>query len=102
VTHWSALVKIIAAAAFAALSAGSLGWSGAAGAVSGGGSASDTIAQLQAEGYQVEINGTVTSPLTQCKVLDVSGLRGTENGGVRSHPTQLDTAFVDVSCPSHD
>jgi hypothetical protein len=92
----------IAAAAFAALSGGSLGWSGPAAALPSGGSASETIAQLQAEGYQVQVNGTVNTPLSQCRVLEVSGLRGTESGGVRLHPAQLDTAFVDVSCPSHD
>jgi hypothetical protein len=102
--HRSHLVKkfAIAAASFAALSGGSLGWSGPAAALPSGGSASDTIAQLQAEGYQVQVNGTVNTPLSQCRVLEVSGLRGTESGGVRLHPAQLDTAFVDVSCPSHD
>ncbi len=93
----------IALAAAGALCTAALGFAGAANAVpQPGGSAADTISRLQAEGYNIQISGNQSAPLSQCTILNLSGLRGTEAGGTRINPSQSDTAFVEVSCPTHD
>lgn len=59
-------------------------------APTGGTSAVDTVAALQAQGYNVQLNGIADVQLSECIVKDVHGL-----SDVR--PT---TAYVDISCPS--
>ena len=57
----------ITAATVGALAATALGLAGAAAAApTGGSSASDTVSSLQAQGYNVQLNGSVTAPLSQC------------------------------------
>jgi hypothetical protein len=86
-----------------ALSAAALGLACAANAVpQPGGAAADTISRLHSEGYDIQISGNQSAPLSQCTILNLSGLRGTEADGSRINPTQSDTAFVEVSCPTHD
>ena len=46
-------------------------------------------------GYSVQINGTVSGPLSQCIATGVHGLSN-------SDPTVFTTAYVDISCPSSD
>ena len=78
------------------LAAGAIGLAGTATAVpTGGGKAADTIKALQDMGYAVQINGTVSGPLSQCIV---TGVHGLANGD----PTVFTTAYVDISCPSSD
>jgi hypothetical protein len=67
----------------------------AAAAPTGGSNAADSIKALQDMGYNVQINGTVSGPLSQCIVTGVHGL-------TNSDPTVFTTAYVDVSCPSSD
>jgi hypothetical protein len=86
---------IIIAGALGSLAATALGWAGAAAAApTGTSSASDTVKSLQAQGYNVQINGSVTSPLSECLVTGVHGLPATG-----TDPTQFTTVYVDVSCP---
>jgi hypothetical protein len=78
------------------LAAGAIGLAGTAAAVpTGGGSAAETIKALQDMGYTVQINGTVSGPLSQCIATGVHGLSN-------SDPTVFTTAYVDITCPSSD
>lgn len=78
------------------LAAGAIGLAGSAAAVpTGGGSAAETIKALQDMGYAVQINGTVSGPLSQCIATGVHGLSNTD-------PTVFTTAYVDITCPSSD
>ncbi len=78
------------------LAAGAIGLAGSAAAVpTGGGSAAETIKALQDMGYAVQINGTVSGPLSQCIATGVHGLSN-------SDPTVFTTAYVDITCPSSD
>jgi hypothetical protein len=45
--------------------------------------------------YNVQLNGTVSGPLSQCITTGVHGVAD-------SNPTVFTTAYVDVSCPSSD
>ena len=84
----------VTAATVGALAATALGLAGAAAAAPlGGSSASDAVSSLQAQGYNVVLNGSVTAPLSECTVTDV-------HGDFPVDPTRLNTVYVDVSCPS--
>jgi hypothetical protein len=75
--------------------AAAVGWCGAAQAApTGDASAGDTVRSLQGQGYNVQINGSVTSPLSQCLV---TGVHGLPNSGTA--PTGFTTVYVDVDCP---
>ncbi len=66
----------------------------------GGGSASDVIADLEAKGYNVQINwvnGHSTTPLSQCSV---SAVHNPDRSP--PPPTSFTTVYVDVSCPDED
>jgi len=82
----------------AAAIAGSAGI--AAAAPTGSASAADTVQSLQDKGYAVQINGSVTEPLAQCKVTGVHGMSNTDANGHQLVPNQFNTAYVDVDCPS--
>jgi len=85
----------ITAATVGALAATALGLAGAAAAApTGGSSASDTVNSLQAQGYNVQLNGSVTAPLSQCHVTGVHG-----DSAAPHDPTAFTTVYVDVSCP---
>jgi hypothetical protein len=60
----------------------------AAAAPTGGSNAADTVKSLQGQGYSVQVNGSVTAPLSQRIVTGVHG------GAAR-----FTTAYVDVCCP---
>ena len=69
------------------------------------GSAADAINQLRAQGYTVQLNltnGYRDVPLSECSVLGVSGLDGTDSAGKPLTPAQLGTVYVDVNCPEED
>jgi hypothetical protein len=66
------------------------------------GSAADAINQLKAQGYTVQLNltnGYPDVPLSECKVLGVHGLSGTDSAGKPLTPAQIGTVYVDVNCP---
>ena len=69
--------------------------------VAGAESASATIDDLQAQGYDVQINwvsGVSSVPLSQCKVTAIHNPDRSAEA-----PTTFTTVYVDVSCPNeHD
>lgn len=64
------------------------------------GNAQDTVNALQAQGYNVVLNGAPVYPLSGCKVIGVEGLRdsNTNPSGSRIDSTKFDTAYVDIVC----
>jgi hypothetical protein len=86
----------IATTAVGILAAGAVALaSTATAAPTGGSNAADTVKTLRDMGYSVQLNGTVSGPLSQCIVTGVHGLANTD-------PTVFTTAYVDISCPSSD
>jgi hypothetical protein len=63
------------------------------------GNAQDTVNSLQAQGYNVQLNGGETSTLSECAVAGVHGLDSVDSAGSRVHPRQFTTVYVDISCP---
>jgi hypothetical protein len=65
-------------------------------------SASSAIDQLKAQGYSVQLNltnGYPDVPLSECKVLGVHGLSGTDSRGKPLTAAAIGTVYVDVNCP---
>jgi hypothetical protein len=92
----------VTAATLAALAAGGLGLATNAAAIPLSGEPADqAVRALESEGYTVRINQSISVPLSQCTVLGISGLRGTEANGVLLEPSRLNVASVDVNCPAH-
>ncbi|TDZ78551.1 hypothetical protein DE4585_04388 [Mycobacteroides salmoniphilum] len=90
----SAVSFLVAVAALGAMAVASFAFSAQASASAGGGSsAADTVNQLQAQGYTVQLNGIADAPLSQCVVTGVEGLSGA---------TAFSTVYVDISCPTHN
>ena len=89
------------AAAAMTFTAAAVGLAGTATAApTGGGNADDAVKELQAEGYNVQINGSVTDPLSACVTTGVYGVPTAGNSsGPRSGPLSFTTVYVDVSCP---
>ena len=82
----------IGSAALIALSASVFGIMPAASAApSGTSSAAETVRDLRAQGYNVQVNGTRNGPLSNCSVL---GIRGPLQDGPGA------TVYVDLSCPA--
>ncbi len=88
-------------AAATTFTAAAVGLAGAAvAAPTGGGNAADAVKELQAEGYNVQINGSVTDPLSACVTTGVHGVPNTGNpSGPQPCPYPFTTVYVDVSCP---
>ena len=88
------------------LAAATLGLAGVATAAPlGGEDALDAVNQLRAQGYSVSVhvtNGPREVPLSECTVLDVSGLNGTNSEGKPLTPAELGTVDVDANCPEDD
>jgi hypothetical protein len=85
---------VAAAATFVA----AIGWAGAASAApTGGDNAADTVRELRADGYAVQINGSMTDPLSQCTTTAVHGVPYAVGSAAR--PESFTTIYVDVSCP---
>jgi hypothetical protein len=64
------------------------------------GNAQDTVNALQAQGFNVILNGAAVYPLSGCKVTGVEGLNSSNvnAAGARIDRTQFDTVYVDISC----
>jgi hypothetical protein len=58
------------------------------------GSAQDTVNRLQGLGYNVQLNGTRSAPLSECHV---TGVHPSDPGSVP--PSQFTTIWLDISCP---
>ena len=89
------------AAAAMTFTAAAVGLAGTAGAApTGGGNAADAVKELQAEGYSVQVNGSVTDPLSACVTTGVHGVPTTGSSpGPHTGPLSFTTVYVDVSCP---
>jgi hypothetical protein len=63
-------------------------------------STADTIAQLEAQGHHVQLNGSTSVPLSQCKVTGVHGLNNSnlDESGDKIDPDLHSTVFIDVVC----
>ncbi|MDT5149731.1 MAG: hypothetical protein QOI01_1464 [Mycobacterium sp.] len=93
----------IAATIAGALAAAALGLASTAAAIGGPGgygNAQDTINALQAQGFNVQINGAVVYPLSGCKV---TGIEGMNNDNINSAGAIIDrtkstTVWVDILC----
>ncbi|GAB7069922.1 hypothetical protein H7J06_16300 [Mycobacterium hodleri] len=66
-------------------------------------STADTIAQLEAQGHHVQLNGSTAVPLSQCKVTGTSGLNNSnlDESGNKIDPDLHNTVYVDVVCHNH-
>jgi hypothetical protein len=66
----------------------------------GYGNAQDTVNALQAQGYNVQLNGAATYPLSACKVTGLSGLNNSNvnSAGAKIDQRQFTTVYVDISC----
>ena len=95
---------VICAAAVSALATGAVGFAGsAAAAPTGGPNAADTIDQLTAQGYNVQVNvqnGPRSSLLSECTVTGVTGMSGTNAMGKPLTPAQAGTVYIDINCPN--
>jgi hypothetical protein len=94
--------KRLVSAMIAAAIGLSLGYAAGAAAdpQAGARSAADTISDLTAQGYNVQINwvsGVSSEPLSRCKVTAVHN--PDRSGGITPSNT---TVYVDVSCPNPD
>ena len=91
-------------AAVTTLTAAALGLPGtAAAAPTGGGNAADTVTELQGNGYNVQINGSVSTPLPECTTTGAHGVPNAGgSSGPRSGPATFTNVEVDVSCPVYD
>jgi hypothetical protein len=71
-------------------------------APAGNRSASDTVADLEAKGHHVQINGSTNGPLSLCKATGVHGLNDSnlDSAGNRIDDDQFSTVYVDVVCPN--
>ncbi|WP_020100894.1 hypothetical protein [Mycobacterium sp. 360MFTsu5.1] len=91
---------VIVGAAAAAIAAGALAPATASALPTGGGSAVDTVNELQSRGYHVQVNTSTSGPLSACSVTDVHGLTGSniDGRGQRINSGQFDTVYVNVQC----
>ena len=72
----------------------------AAAAPTRGGNAADAVKALQAEGYNVQMNGSLTDPFSTCVTTGVHGIPATAGSpGPNSGPLPFTTVYVDVLCP---
>lgn len=81
----------ITVAGVGAMAAAAMGFATAATAATGD-RADETVNTLQTQGYNVQLNGSATSPLSSCTVTNVSGASGAVGSGL--------TAVVDIACPT--
>jgi hypothetical protein len=65
-------------------------------------SAGDTVADLEAKGHHVQINGQANGPLSLCKATGIHGLNNSnlDSAGNRIDEDQFSTVYVDVVCPN--
>jgi hypothetical protein len=72
----------------------------APGGPGGFGNAQDTINALQAQGFNVQLNGAAVYPLSGCKVIGIEGMHDSNidsNGSIIDR-TKFTTVYVDISC----
>jgi hypothetical protein len=69
-------------------------------APSGVSNAQDTVNELQADGYAVQLNGNLTGSLSLCSVTGIHGLPNEPALG--GQPIHLTTVYVDLDCTSNN
>lgn len=90
---------LIITACLGTLGAAAIGIADPAAAVPTGNSAADVASNLSAEGYRVAFNGSMTAPLTECKVTDVHSPLSISASRAEKENT---TVFIGLDCPSMD
>jgi hypothetical protein len=89
-------IFMISGAVAGVLAAAAIGVAGTASAFPNSGTAADTSASLEAEGYNVQINGIVTGPLSGCLT---TGVHPRLDDAATPAEKANTTVFIDVSCP---
>jgi len=88
-------------AAAAALAAATLTAAGPAQAVSASGNnGADVVSTLRSEGYNVQVDGAPSAPLSACTVTDVHGLPNPADPTQRADSRMINNVYVDVTCAS--
>ena len=80
---------LITAATFVTLALGAFGLASTASAAPSGASATETVEELRAQRYSVQVNGTRNGPMSNCSVDAVRGASDDAPGA---------TVYVDLSC----
>jgi hypothetical protein len=88
---------VVTTLAAGALSAAALGLASTAGAFPSAGSAADTVQNLEAQGYKVQLNWIESAPLSRCSV---TGIHPTLRDSASRTEKENTTVFVDPSCLS--
>jgi hypothetical protein len=88
---------IVPTLAATAIGVAALGLAATAAAFPNSGSAADTVASLESEGYRVQFNGDTSAPLSTCSV---TGIHPRLVTSASLEEKQNTTVFVDVLCPS--
>ncbi|MDH6245233.1 hypothetical protein [Mycobacterium sp. OTB74] len=93
---------VLVSTAAAALTTAALTGAGLAQAASASGNnASDVIGTLRSEGYNVQVDGTPSGPLSGCTVTDVHGLPDAADALTQRADSRVITnVYVDVDCAS--
>ncbi|CAM5709969.1 hypothetical protein MAUB1S_02672 [Mycolicibacterium aubagnense] len=87
--------------AAAALAAATLMTAGPAQAASvSGNNGADVVSTLRSEGYNVQVDGAPSAPLSACTVTDVHGLPNPADPTQRADTHMINNVYVDVSCAS--
>ena len=87
--------------AAAALAAATLMTAGPAQAASvSGNNGADVVSTLRSEGYNVQVDGAPSAPLSACTVTDVHGLPNPADPTQRADIHMINNVYVDVSCAS--
>ncbi|WP_409431279.1 hypothetical protein ACJEIK_07735 [Mycobacterium sp. SMC-16] len=89
------------ATAAAALAAATLTAAGPAQAASASGNnGADVVSTLRSEGYNVQVDGAPSAPLSACTVTDVHGLPNPADPTQRADTRMINNVYVDVTCAS--
>ncbi|GCB01019.1 MULTISPECIES: hypothetical protein [Mycolicibacterium] len=87
--------------AAAALAAATLTAAGPAQAASASGNnGADVVSTLRSEGYNVQVDGAPSAPLSACTVTDVHGLPNPADPTQRADTRMVNNVYVDVTCAS--
>ncbi len=90
--------SVMSAAVIGFVALGSVGVATAAS--SRAGTAEDTVSDLQADGYAVQLNGSPAGSLSSCSVTGVHGLAS--DPVMSAQPKHLTTVYVDLDCTSNN
>ena len=87
--------------AAAALAAATLTAAGPAQAASASGNnGADVVSTLRSEGYNVQVDGAPSAPLSACTVTGVHGLPNLADPTQRADTRMINNVYVDVTCAS--